>query len=225
MLQRVQIVDDAGRAVLVVEGTIQSVGPADVGTWGSYWSAMVPPFGPRKALILGLGGASLAHLLVRRWGATARIIGVDDDLDVIRIATDAGWLEVPGLEVRCAGAEDFIRRCRKRFDYVAVDMYRGAEAPAFSRSPTFLRRIAAVLEGPGWLAMNVYRGAEPAELSQWFTIEHQLHVADNRVIHAKRRQTFGSDLNDSRRPRGRQTPHDRATARRIDRDVARLTHR
>jgi spermidine synthase len=98
-------------------------------------------------------------------------------------------LAVPGLDVRCTGAEAFIRRCRTRFDYVAVDLYRGAEAPAFSRSPRFLRRIATLLDGPGWLAMNVYRGAEPAELSRWFTIEHQLHVADNRVIHAKKRRT------------------------------------
>jgi spermidine synthase len=185
--QRVQIVDDAGRAVLLVDGAIQSVGPADVGAWGSYWSAMVPPFRPQRTLILGIGGASLAHLLVRRWGAGGTIVGVDDDVEVIRVATEAGWLDVPGLEVRSAGAEEFVRRCRQRFDYVAVDLYRGPDAPPFSRSPRFLRRVARLLDGPGWLAMNFYRGVEPAELSQWFTIEHLLHVAENRVVHARRR--------------------------------------
>jgi spermidine synthase len=189
VLQRVEIAHEAGRAVLVVDGTIQSVGPADVGTWGSYWSAMVPPFRPRRSLILGLGGASLAHLLVRRWGTSGRIVGVDDDVEVIRLATEAGWLTVPGLEVHCTSAESFIGRCRKRFDYVAVDIFRGAEAPAFSRSPLFLGRLAALLEGPGWLAMNLYRGTEPSELRQWFTIEHDLHVGENRVLHARRRRT------------------------------------
>jgi spermidine synthase len=149
---------------------------------------MVPPFGPRHTVILGLGGASLPHLLVRRWGATGRIIGVDDDDDVIHVAAQAGWLAVPGLDVRCTGAETFVQRCRKRFDYVAVDLYRGAQAPAFSRSPKFLRRIAALHEGPAWLAMNLYRGAEPAELRRWFTIERELQVGENRIVHARPRR-------------------------------------
>src|SRR5438132_6811579 len=99
--QDVRIGDDGGRAALMVNGVVQSISPADVLTDGGYWAAMLPDIRPRRALILGLGGGTLAQLLQSRWGAVA-IVGVDDDPEILSIAREIDWLPREGLEVGVA---------------------------------------------------------------------------------------------------------------------------
>src|SRR5688572_25904299 len=65
---KVRIGEDGGRAALLVDGVVQSISPADGLAVGGYWAAMVPDERPRSALILGLGGGTLARLLQARWG-------------------------------------------------------------------------------------------------------------------------------------------------------------
>jgi spermidine synthase len=187
-----RIADDAGRQVLLVDGVIQSVSPADAERWGSYWAAMVPPFAPHRALVLGLGGATLPHLIVKRWGSGATLVGVDDDPEVLRLAGEAGWLRVVGLQPVCADAFAFVQTCTERFDYVAVDLYRGARAPARMLARTFLVRLAALLEpAAGWLCLNLYAAAaSPRRLAatrDLFRIEHELRVGENLILHLRLR--------------------------------------
>jgi spermidine synthase len=186
-----RIADDAGRSVLLVDGVIQSVSPADAERWGSYWAAMVPPFAPKRGLILGLGGATLPHLIVRRWGSGASLVGVDDDPRVLRLAEEAGWLQVAGLQPVGADAFAFVRTNTARFDYVAVDLYRGAASPARMLARPFLRALSALLEPPAWLTMNLYASAaSPGRMTTvraLFHIEHQLYVGENLVLHLRPR--------------------------------------
>jgi spermidine synthase len=189
----VRIVDEGGAAVLLVDGVIQSVSPCDAREWGSYWAAMVPPFPPRRALVLGLGGATLPHLILERWGAYGTsVVGVDDDPDVLQTAGEAGWLSLPRLEVVCADAFEFVRACQQRFDYVGVDLYRGPHLPAAALKGTFLRRLAALLEPPAWLAINLYAAGEQssprlAALNKFFDVVHAPRVGENLVLHCQPR--------------------------------------
>ncbi len=183
-----RIVDDAGRHVLLASGVIQSVSPRDALAWGSYWAAMVPPFAPRRALVLGLGGATLPHLIVHRWSAVVDFVGVDDDAELLTLVRNAGWLDVPRLEPVCADAFAFVQSCRERFDYVAVDLYRGDNFPRRALGRRFLTRLATLLEPPGWLCLNLYGPrVSPNSLSTLrtrFTVHHELKVGDNVVVHA-----------------------------------------
>src|SRR5438270_2141889 len=86
----VRIGEDAGRAALLVDGVVQSISPEDGLTSGGYWAAMVPSIRPSRALILGLGGGTLARLLLARWGDSLRIVGVDDDPSIVETAIAAG---------------------------------------------------------------------------------------------------------------------------------------
>src|SRR5437870_104998 len=113
----VQIGEDAGRAALLVDGVVQSISPEDGLVNGGYWAAMVPAVRPRRALILGLGGGTLARLLQARWGPDVKIVGVDDDVAIVETARAAGWLALPGLETVFADAFQFVATCRERFDY------------------------------------------------------------------------------------------------------------
>ena len=186
-----QIVEDDGRTVLVAGGALQSVSPTDSAEWGSYWAAMVPPFKPQRALLLGLGGATMAHLLVRRFGEGTEITGVDDDPAILQTVREAGWLEVPGLTVHEADAFEFVRTTTQRFDYVAIDLYRGPRFPAAASNAPFLDAVRDILDKPGWLAINFYGPAATKSrlerLRQRFNIEHTLTVGENLVVHGQLR--------------------------------------
>src|SRR6202048_1255163 len=115
---RVRIGEDAGRAALLVDGVVQSISPEDGLIGGGYWAAMVPDDPPRNALILGLGGGTLARLLQARWGLVP-IVGIDDDADIVETAARVGWLPRTGLDVVMADAFQYVQTCGRSFDFVA----------------------------------------------------------------------------------------------------------
>src|SRR5919198_5502492 len=112
----VRIGEEAGRTALLVDGVVQSISPEDGLATGGYWAEMLPANRPRHALILGLGGGTLARLLQARWGADLNLVGVDDDPAVIETARAVGWLPLPGLEVVIEDALAYAWRSPDRFD-------------------------------------------------------------------------------------------------------------
>src|SRR5258708_18839308 len=136
---RVRIGEDGGRAALLVDGVVQSISPEDGLIGGGYWAAMVPDDPPRNALILGLGGGTLARLLHARWGPLP-IVGVDDDPTIVETAARVGWLPRSGLEVVMADAFEYVQTCPQRFEFVAVDLFRGERLAARVFGKPFLRQ-------------------------------------------------------------------------------------
>ena len=189
---QVRIGEDAGRAALLVDGVVQSISLEDGLADGGYWAAMVPDARPRRALILGLGGGTLARLLHARWGGNVRIVGVDDDALIVETAQAAGWLAVPGLEVVLCDAFTYVQAARERFDYVAVDLFRGERLAARVFGKPFLRRLGSVLEPRGWLAVNFFRDQMEAvryeRLAAAFEIRACRHVGGNTIVHASPRR-------------------------------------
>src|SRR4051812_30708017 len=122
-LHTVRIGEDGGRAALLVDGVVQSISPQDGLAAGGYWAAMVPAERPKKALILGLGGGTLAQLLLTRFGDDVAIVGVDNDPAVLHLARSAGWMPSRGLDVVVADAFEYVQACEDRFDYVAIDLF------------------------------------------------------------------------------------------------------
>ncbi len=185
----VRIGEADGRAALLVDGTVQSISPHDGASRGGYWAAMLPMDRPRRSLILGLGGGTLARLLLERWGPDARVVGVDDDAEVLATARGAGWLDAPGLDVVQEDAFAYVERCPERFDFVALDLYRGPHMVGQALNKPFLRRLRSLLEPPGWLAVNLFRdGLAPRRverIGRVFRIERQVLVGDNLIVHAR----------------------------------------
>jgi len=58
-----------GRTALLIDGVVQSLDPGD-GTEdvNGYWPALIPEYRPERTLLLGLGGGTVARLLLRRFG-------------------------------------------------------------------------------------------------------------------------------------------------------------
>ena len=183
--------EDGGRAALLVDGVVQSISPEDGLTNGGYWAAMVPSHPPRRALILGLGGGTLARLLHTRWGDGVLVVGVDDDPTIVETARAAGWLSMPRLEVVFADAFEYLDQCTDRFDFIAVDLFRGEQLMARALTRPVLRRIRTLLEPPSMLAVNLFidrRAPRRIErLRALFDIRERINVGGNVIIHARRR--------------------------------------
>jgi spermidine synthase len=191
-LHLVTIGEDAGRTALLVDGVVQSISPADGLATGGYWAAMLPRVRPRRALVLGLGGGTLVRLIQARWGDRVSIVGVDDDAAVVETARSVGWLPEAGLELVLADAFAYVQACTTRFDYVAVDLFRGHHLVGRIFTKPFLRRVRALLEPRGWLVVNVFRDAREQSRREritalGFDLRACTYVGGNVVLHAQRR--------------------------------------
>ena len=187
----VRIGEDGGRAALLVNGVVQSISPEDGLAQGGYWGAMVPDDRPKHGLILGLGGGTLVRLLQARWGAFP-ILGVDDDPVVLNLAQEVDWLPREGLEVVVDDAFSYVKRCQERYDYVAVDLFRGEEPDGRAYGQPFLRRVRSLLMPRGQLAINMFADVRMLtrinRLATFFEIRERRYVGGNLVVHARRRR-------------------------------------
>lgn len=174
-----------------MDGVVQSISPEDGLINGGYWAAMVPNEPPRAALILGLGGGTLSRMLQVRWG-DLRMVGVEDDPAILATANSVGWLPLRGLEIVVADAFEYVQSCPERFDYVAVDLFRGERLARRAFGKPFLRHVRDLLEPRGRLAVNLFRDYRAREriqrLATFFDIRDEVGVGGNVVVHARRRR-------------------------------------
>ena len=153
---RVRVGEDDGQRALLVDGVVQSVA-VDGPVFGpGYWPHMLPDVRPRRALLLGLGGGTIAHLLVRRFGPIP-IVGVEADAEVLALARAEFDLTLPSLTVVQGDALAYVAACEERFDYVCVDLYRGAELERGVLTRPVLRGIKRLLLPGGLAIFNLFR--------------------------------------------------------------------
>jgi spermidine synthase len=189
----VRIGEDAGREALLVNGVVQSISPADGLAGGGYWAAMVPSLPPKRALILGLGGGTLGRLLQARWGEQVQIVGIDDDVAIVETARAAGWLDDrSSIRVVYADAFDYVRDCQERFDFIAIDLFRGEQLVGRAFTRPFLRRLRSLLEAPAMLAVNMFFDLRApvriARIEGLFDVRERVTVGGNVIVHARARR-------------------------------------
>jgi len=116
---------------LRVDGTLASSHLDAGGGTGPVWDALalpmlaLPPGRRRSALLLGLGGGSVARVL-RTLAPEIRIVGVEIDPGVVAAARAHLGLDALGVEVVMADALSALRAERRRFDLVIEDVFVGA---------------------------------------------------------------------------------------------------
>lgn len=173
---------------LVVDGTVQSVSLASPESVFGYWPLLLPEVRPRRALLLGLGGGTVAQLLLRRFGPFA-IIGVDDNPTVIELAVQELGLDPNAVEIVIADAFAYVAACRERFDYIVIDLYRGGAVPSQVFTVPFLRQLRRLLYPRGHLALNLvsdpFLARRIERLARFFWLERTQTIGKNVVIHAR----------------------------------------
>jgi spermidine synthase len=174
---------------LVVDGAVQSVQVGETEPAG-YWPALIPTHRPRTALLLGLGGGTAAHLLLRRWGHVT-ITGVDDDPEVLRLGRLRFGLDRVPLTTVEADARTYVRACRDHFDLVIVAVYRGEQAPEFLASHSFVRAVRQLVAPGGTAVWNLQRDRRGSRLrrliGRGMLPERRALAGLNLVLHFRRR--------------------------------------
>jgi spermidine synthase len=187
LVREVRLGVDRGRPAVLADGVVQSVAPSTAA--GGYWEAMLPEHRPRRALLLGFGAGTLAHLLVDRFGPLP-IVGVDNDPRMLALARSAFGPLPPNVDLVLADAFAFVELCAGRFDYVAVDLFRAGHPARGVTGQPFLRALRRALMPGGRVAFNLFRDAHTARrlrrIATRFTVTHVKHVRDNVVVHARR---------------------------------------
>jgi len=113
-----------------------------------------------KCLILGLGGGTLASLIVNRYPQTAKITGIEIDPKIIELGKKYLDLdEIKNLDIVIADAikeisfPKFIIRNTK-YNLILVDLYLGQEFPKEAESNEFLNSLKSILEKDGLIIFN-----------------------------------------------------------------------
>ncbi len=153
---------------------------------------MLPPVCPRRALLLGLGGGTIAWLLAKRCPETD-ITGVERDAEVLALARTAFGLDAltqltPVAADAFVWTEEQAERTEAVYDFICVDLFEaGRLAPGTLATP-FLRRLAALLTPDGIMTINLMvTGRTPEQLHRLrrvFMIECEKRLRGNLVVQA-----------------------------------------
>lgn len=198
---------------LEVGGVTQSVSvPAEMlplndgelhpGPGGGYWGLLLPPGCPRRALLLGLGGGTVAHLLARRC-PNISITGIERDPAVIVVARQSfGLDDLPQLSIVEADAFAWIdaaAACRAgEYDLICLDLFEAGRLVHGALATPFLRQLAMLLAPDGTLTVNLMATARTPDqvhrLQRVFHVKHSLRLRGNLVVHAHARSPDEDNL-------------------------------
>lgn len=188
---RPRVLVEEGRTVLRVGGVIQSVA-VDAAYTPDVWDAMLPQDAPGNALILGLGGGTIAALLTNRYGPIP-ITGVERDPAVALLARRAFGLDaLPNVCVVVDDAFAYVRACRATFDAICVDLYVAGRMAHGVLDPAFLRDITRLLTPAGSATFNLWRSRylddQLRRLRRRLRVCALAEVDDNIIVRCTRRE-------------------------------------
>lgn len=186
-----RLVSHDGRRALEVDGVIQSIEVVPGEPTPGYWGEMVPPGPIARALILGHAGGTIARILLEAHRFIS-ILAVDASSDVLAMAASDERLACRDerLQVELGDAFEVMRRLDEtgaRFDFIAIDLYRGGEIERGSLARPFLRRIERALVPGGLAAFNLARDRRTTRrlrrLGQHLRIVRTTLIGLNCIVH------------------------------------------
>jgi spermidine synthase len=156
---------------LRVDGTLASSHRADGRGTGPVWDALalpilaLPPARRRSALLLGLGGGSVARVL-RALAPACRIVGIEIDPVVVAAARRHLGLDALDVEVVVADALSALRAERRRFDLIVEDVFVGStrdvRKPSGFPEPVLSLARARLAPGGVIVSNTIHEGPEVA---------------------------------------------------------------
>jgi predicted membrane-bound spermidine synthase len=154
---------DGARALELNEGVVANSlwYPGHVLTGGEWdMFTVVPPLvshPARRVLILGNAGGSTARALTALYPHLA-VDGVEIDPAVTAAARRyLGLARIPRLHVITADARAYLRSTKKRYDVIAIDVYRQPYIPFQVTTREFFSEVRSHLTPGGCVALNVAR--------------------------------------------------------------------
>ena len=135
---------------LLVNGSRQSIIRLDQ-TERGYWKKLVPKTEVTRALILGLGGGTVASYLKKRWPGV-KIVSYELDPEMVRAAIAFFDLD-PKIEVRTKDFREALKTGEK-YDLIIVDLYVGSKFVDAAQDALFIKALKSKLTPLGRVAFN-----------------------------------------------------------------------
>jgi spermidine synthase len=111
---------------------------------------------PRRILVLGLGGGTLAGFLRRHYPA-AHIDAVDIDPEVVRVAKQYfGFREDGRMRAHVADGRKFIESAREPYDLIFLDAFGTTSVPAHLTTREFLEAVRRATRPGGAVVGNLW---------------------------------------------------------------------
>lgn len=107
----------------------------------------------KRALILGLGGGTTAHLIHKNW-PLAKITGVDIDPLIVSLGNDYMGLKNLDIKTLIDDAFVFTKKDKTLYDFICVDTYVGDTYPEKLESVEFLRQVQKRISPNGIVIFN-----------------------------------------------------------------------
>jgi len=116
----------------------------------------------KKALILGLGGGSIANLIGRFWGEV-EIVGVDIDPVIVELGKRYLGVDTD-VKVEITDAIGWVKKDKSKYDLICLDTYVEDQFPKKLESDSFLKNVKGLLAKSGVLVVNrLYYGEKRKE--------------------------------------------------------------
>lgn len=127
------------------------------------------------ALILGLGGGSIAKLIRENW-KDSKITGVDVDPVIVELGKDYLGLSHLNVDILIGDAYEFLEKAKKvTYDLVCVDTYVGDSFPKQFESPNFLENVKKCLSENGVAVFNRLYYSDKRKAADAFEVELSKH--------------------------------------------------
>lgn len=152
--------------VLEVGGYPQSVSLDTPTLKDRYWSKAAETVSdrisdPRRALIVGVGGATILHLLSERF-PDLEITGIEIDPEIVKVAREFFDLDsVRNLELVVGDGGAYVfEYSGEPFDLTFIDAYLGGNFPLHFEEVDFLQRLKEITREDGLVVINRASGLD-----------------------------------------------------------------
>ncbi len=105
----------------------------------------------KSALVLGLGAGIVPRDLKGR-GLDVTIVDINPD--AVKAATEHFGFKPEAFDMRLQDARTFVRKCKRSFDVVVVDLYQGDSTPDYLLTAEFFSDVRRCIRDGGAVVMN-----------------------------------------------------------------------
>ncbi len=115
---------------------------------------------PKRALIIGLGGAGVHRLFAHAYpDAVLQTVELDPKIYEL-CQTHLDFKPTAKTPVALMDGRMFVKRDKEKYDWILLDAFRGGYVPAHLKTEEFLRECAARLTEKGVFINNLHEGTE-----------------------------------------------------------------
>ncbi len=115
---------------------------------------------PKRALIIGLGGAGVHRLFAKAYpDAVLQTVELDQKIYEL-CQTHLEFHPTDKTPVAIADGRAYVKRDTAKYDWLLLDAFRGGYVPAHLKTEEFLRECAARLTDQGVFINNLHEGTE-----------------------------------------------------------------